>query len=79
MNIEYKTDNLTEEQRDLLDDVANAGGLESFIVFGTTEVESVVDCPDFEIQVEGHWLGDYLVSFGAYKEGIWSIEYELLS
>ena len=79
MNIEYKTDNLTEEQRDLLDDVYDAGGLASFIVSGTNEVESAVDCPNFEIQVEGHWLGDYLVSFDAYKEGVWSIEYELLS
>jgi hypothetical protein len=77
MEIDYKTDNLTEEQRDLLDDVADAGGLETFIISGTNEVDSNVDCPEFEIEVTGHWLGNYIVSFGALKEGTWSIEYEL--
>lgn len=79
MGIEYNTDDLTEEQRDLLDDVYDAGGLEFLITMGINEVVSTADCEDFEIQVEGHWLGDYRVSFGAYDDGTWSIEYELLS
>ena len=78
MDIEFNTDNLTEEQRDLLDDVYDAGGLASFIISGTDEVDSAVDCPDFDLVVEGHWLGDYLISFNAYKEGVWAVEYQLL-